>query len=91
VPNLRNQVGSKTEGGPDKRGNRPCGFSSLRLRSFSVVGVFPSAIRETDFPDLIASKVEHLELDIVGDLKEQVARLPVQLGINDNLVLQLSV
>ena len=46
-------------------------------RSSSVGRVFPSAIREVDFPDFIAAKVEHPEFDFVREFKEQIATFAV--------------
>lgn len=46
-------------------------------RSPSARRIFSAAVREVDFPDFVSGKVEHSELDVVSELKEEVASFAV--------------
>jgi hypothetical protein len=56
--------------------------------SLCLVGVLPSAIRETNVPNFIACEVVHLERDVSGKLKMKVASFIVENSVCHDLVLK---
>jgi hypothetical protein len=56
-------------------------------RSLIEVGVFHGPARKADLPDFITGEVEYSELDVFSELKDQISRFTVQMGISHDSAL----